>query len=438
MAALLLPRCVVVVSPLIALMRDQVRRANELGIRAAALQGALAGEERREIEARACGGDLDLLYLAPERMASPRFVRFMEDLRPSALVVDEAHCISGWGHDFRPDYRWAGRWRRPGMAVLGLTATATPTVQRDIEEQLGLQNPVRVVTSFDRPNLQWSVQGHVSAADRVRALVQLRAAVGGAVLVYAPTRGQVDRMRIALSERGVATQGYHAGLSPSLRTDVQRWFVDEARPTLVATNAFGMGIDRPDVRAVIHLHAPPTLEALYQEAGRAGRDGRPATASVWHLGRRPRTGMTDPIAPRQLRALHRALLRACRKSGAAWLPWEVAVGVATRRGLSASAVVRLRTLGAIRAVPVPAWLDPGLVPLSGGWREQRASEVALQAREGKRGIRRYLSGRRCRRDVILTYFGEPDVDRCVDGCDVCIAHGPKGRADTSVASTGRG
>ena len=423
MAALLLPRCVLVVSPLIALMRDQVRRARSLGLRAAALHSALTATEQTDVATQAFRAELDLLYLAPERMASPRFPAFLESVRPSAWVVDEAHCISGWGHDFRPDYRWAGRWRTHGVAALGLTATATPAVRADIEEQLGLQDPVRVVTSFDRPNLWWSVRRFRSRAGRLRALTELRRDVGGAVLVYAPTRNHVDRMRRALAERGILVRGYHAGLPSRSRASVEQWFTDERAPTLVATNAFGMGIDRPDVRAVIHIHAPPTLEALYQEAGRAGRDGEPARVAIWHVGRFRSRTPSDLTQPKRLRRLHAALVRQWLRAGRTPLAWDAAVAVAADQSLGPQAVVRLRSLGALRRVRSSSRSgssDERVVPLPGGWSGVRAQAVEDRLEAGRRALDRYLAGNECRRRTILKYFGEePSHDSSCHACDVC-------------------
>jgi ATP-dependent DNA helicase RecQ len=285
--ALLLPGLTLVVSPLIALMKDQVDELNRKGIRAAALHSLASPADRRAAIADAKSGALRLLYVAPERFASDSFLRDLADLRLSLFAVDEAHCVSEWGHDFRPDYRRlpeaAGRCRRadgaPGRPpIIAFTATATPEVREDIVTLLGLARPRVFVAGFDRPNIFFDVR-RVSGELEKRAL--LPELVGGRrALVYAATRKSTERAADALRAAGIGADAYHAGLNEVERTRVQNGFASGRIRVVCATNAFGMGIDRPDVEAVVHFEIPGSLEAYYQELGRGGRDGRPAQATL--------------------------------------------------------------------------------------------------------------------------------------------------------------
>ncbi|MBI3261610.1 MAG: ATP-dependent DNA helicase RecQ [Acidobacteria bacterium] len=285
--ALLLPGTTLVVSPLLSLMKDQVDELNRRGIRAAALHSMLSGDARREILSSARSGDVRLLYVAPERFASDHFVRTLRDLPVARFVVDEAHCVSAWGHDFRPDYRRlrqaAAECRRsdahPGRPpIAAFTATATPEVRDDIVDLLGLAEPQVIVAGFDRPNIELRVRpvtGELEKRQLVTELVGHKRA-----LVYAATRRNAESAAEALQTAGHQAAAYHAGLGDADRTRVQDHFASGALLVVCATNAFGMGIDRPDVEAVVHIDIPGSLEAYYQEIGRAGRDARPAIATL--------------------------------------------------------------------------------------------------------------------------------------------------------------
>jgi ATP-dependent DNA helicase RecQ len=285
--AVILPGLTLVVSPLIALMKDQVDELNRKGIRAAALHSLACPADRRAAIADARSGALRLLYVAPERFASQSFLRDLEDLRLARFAVDEAHCVSEWGHDFRPDYRRlteaAGKCRRadgaPGRPpIIAFTATATPEVREDIVTLLALERPEVFVAGFDRPNLFFDVR-RVSGELEKRAL--LPELVGGRrALIYAATRKSTERAADALRAAGTDAEAYHAGLDETERSRVQNGFAAGRIPVVCATNAFGMGIDRPDVEAVVHFEIPGSLEAYYQEIGRGGRDGRAAVATL--------------------------------------------------------------------------------------------------------------------------------------------------------------
>ena len=268
-----------VVSPLVSLMADQVRAVQEAGIRGAYLNSTLAPGQQAEVLRRAAEGAYDLMYVAPERLADPRFAEFARTARLALIAVDEAHCVSQWGQDFRPSYLSIGQFIaelpvRPPVAAL--TATATDLVRRDIVRLLGLRDAACTVTGFDRPNLRFAVERREPKQKlaRLDAFIDERRAESG--IVYCAKRATVEEVCDHLRERGVAATRYHAGLSAEERERNQRAFVNDTAPVMVATNAFGMGIDKSNVSYVVHYTMPGSVEAYYQEAGRAGRDGSPA------------------------------------------------------------------------------------------------------------------------------------------------------------------
>ena len=274
-----------VVSPLISLMKDQVDALERRGLPAAFINSTLSSGEVANRLARAQNGELKLLYLAPERMEAARTVDKLLAIGIALLAVDEAHCISEWGHDFRPSYRRIGaiRERLLRPQTVALTATATPQVREDIIRQLALKNAVVVVGGFDRINLTYHVVATPTQLEKDRASVQWLRGASGPAIVYAPTRKAVERIAAVLVRNKVKAVGYHAGLDEDLRRRTQDAFMKESARVIVATSAFGMGIDKPDVRLVVHHAMPGTLESYYQEAGRAGRDGQPSTCVLLHM-----------------------------------------------------------------------------------------------------------------------------------------------------------
>lgn len=315
--ALALGGLTIVVSPLISLMSDQVMALRELGVAAACLNSSLDAHERSQTLTEMSRGLLNLVYVAPERLADPAFLDVVQSHGLSLLAVDEAHCISQWGNDFRPSYQRICDFidalpTRP--PVMALTATATRQVREDIESTLGLRDPLRVVASFDRPNLSFAVERPCGKRAKDKALLEfVRAHEQSSGIVYCMSRRAVEDVCGMLCEQGVAATRYHAGLSPEERDRNQADFIYDRSPVMVATNAFGMGIDKSNVSYVVHYNLPLSLENYYQEAGRAGRDGTKAECLLLYTARDVHTAefllshteRTD-LTPEQLQAMHEA------------------------------------------------------------------------------------------------------------------------------------
>jgi len=276
--ALLREGLAVVVSPLIALMEDQVATLDELGVAAVALNSTLSPDEQREIAERIRQGRIKLLYLAPERLVQPRMLAFLQHLDIALFAIDEAHCVSQWGHDFRPEYLQLGQLAElfPRVPRIALTATADKRTREEIVQRLHLENAERFLSSFDRPNIFYRIVAKDQPRKQLLGFLAERR--GDAGIVYCMSRKKVEELAAFLSEQGFPALPYHAGLSNELRAYHQKRFLNEEGLIMVATIAFGMGIDKPNVRFVAHLDLPKSLEAYYQETGRAGRDGLPADA----------------------------------------------------------------------------------------------------------------------------------------------------------------
>ena len=288
----------VVISPLIALMHDQVGALHEAGVSAAFLNSTLSGEEAQGIERRLLRGDMTLLYAAPERVTTPRFLAQMDSLQERGLLslfaIDEAHCVSQWGHDFRPEYRALTvlHERYASVPRIALTATADTLTRADIVERLQLQDARQFVSSFDRPNIRYTIVEKREATQQLLRFIS-REHMGDAGIVYCQSRKRVEEIANLLCDEGIAALPYHAGLDSKVRQANQDQFLRSEGIVMVATIAFGMGIDKPDVRFVAHLDMPKNIEGYYQETGRAGRDGEPADAWMCY-------GLQDVVNQRRM------------------------------------------------------------------------------------------------------------------------------------------
>ena len=284
----------IVLSPLVALMHDQVAALQLVGVRAAALNSTMSSEDRQAVERAYVQGELDMLYLAPERLSAPGTAQLLRRGRIALFAIDEAHCVSQWGHDFRPDYLRLGalaeEW--PDVPRIALTATATPETHREITERLHLGRAMHFVSSFDRPNIRYRIEAKGQVRQQLTSFVKDQHA-GEAGIVYALSRRKVEQTAGWLRDAGVDAVAYHAGLPAAERLAAQTRFLREDGVVVVATIAFGMGIDKPDVRFVAHIDLPKSVEGYYQETGRAGRDGDAAEAWMAY-------GLADVVQQRQL------------------------------------------------------------------------------------------------------------------------------------------
>jgi ATP-dependent DNA helicase RecQ len=435
-----LMRCDVtlVVSPLVSLMQDQVEAVARVAPGRVALINSQqdAAANRRALEA-AVSGHLRLLYVAPERFSSPGFAEKLRAADVGLFVVDEAHCVSQWGHDFRPDYfrladaaRWLG-----AKAIVASTATATPQVAQDIVDRLGLREPVRVSTGFDRPNLTFGVVPCKTKEAVHRGIAAaLEDPASRPAIVYAGTRAECDRLSDRLSRAlDVPVIAYHAGLPRDVRTAAQRRFMSGEVEVVVATNAFGMGVDKADVRTVCHESVPGSLEAWYQEAGRAGRDGAPARALLFASGRDKglhvffieRSTVNDGLIELVAR---RIIGRASEgRYGIAFNELTSLVGEQDADDAVRAIIGHLARAGLLQPSPSPPDMLYGRVV--GEWDARARSLARVSAQEGTkarwrqyRAVWAWVEGNGCRRSGVLRHFGDEAAPAPMDGvpcCDVC-------------------
>jgi ATP-dependent DNA helicase RecQ len=389
----------IVVSPLISLMQDQVAAARARGLPAAAVNSSFSASAQQCILDQVARREVRLLYTSPERLGRLAGELADRGVRASLLAIDEAHCISEWGSDFRPAYRTLRRLRTAlgWPQAVALTGSATPVVRRDIVRVLGLggsHGSRLVLGSFDRRNLWFGVARVATEADRLRALVAALRMYQAVAIVYAPTRNLVEELARVLGEAGFRAAPYHAGLDPEVRRERLQQFLGGELAVVVATCAFGMGIDKPDVRLVVHWTLPPTPEAYYQEAGRAGRDGRFARCLLLF-----RDG--DATLPR-------------RQLEVTFPDEAIAEGV--WRGNLNPSRIPANVRASIERLGAELRPERGRVDWSGVRRRRREAEGRITVME------RYARERGCRRRALLRYFGER-ISRCA-GCDVCGRKGP--------------
>ncbi|MGI8903359.1 MAG: RecQ family ATP-dependent DNA helicase, partial [Solirubrobacteraceae bacterium] len=440
-----------VVSPLVSLMHDQVQALSRIAPGKVELVNAQRGHKANvEAITRAARGEVKLLYVAPERFAAPGFAAAVARARLGLFVVDEAHCVSQWGHDFRPDYfSLADAARALGArATIALTATATPRVADDIARRLALRDPVRVTTGFDRPNLSFAVVPCANASDKQRRIAVALGEPGALpAIVYAGTRRASEELAGALAAAlGEEVPVYHAGLDRAARAGAQERFMSGEVRLIVATNAFGMGIDKADVRTVCHATVPGSLEAYYQEAGRGGRDGRPARCLLFaqqrdkglHVFFIERARVDDGA----LRQVAQRLRGASRTVGSppgkpAADRYDVAIaelaGLAGERGQEdgvRAIIGHLSRAGLLS--PEPCAPDRAVGRLTGTWDGRALALCRESAREAERvrwnqyrAVWQYVERRQCRRTALLRHFGDsseptPSV-ACCDVCDDSVA-----------------
>lgn len=446
--AMHLPGITLVISPLIALMKDQVDSLARRNISATFINSSLANNEQNQRLIGVSAGQYRLLYIAPERLRSDQFMSALQNQQVSLLAVDEAHCISEWGHDFRPDYLHLAQFRTAlgNPLIVALTATATPQVQNDIIRLLGLTEAQRIVTGFNRPNLKFVVQTITSLPDKLKTLQQLLCGDNGSpAIIYTGTRRDAEEVaEFTSTVIGIKTRHYHAGLTVEERTYIQNIFMAGDLPLVASTNAFGMGIDRPDVRQVIHYSLPGSIEAYYQEAGRAGRDGLPANAVLlyssedralqeWFIA-------NSVVTVEDLRVLFDSIEHAIQWQNTTTIDdISVLTGlpeIKVRVGLSelerAGLIEHLGDQGLRMRLRLNDWKTSDVIAMT--------DKLKLHQEHRKKQLSSmisYAETNACRRLVLLKYFGDPgsiEAEDCCDNCSVKVSTPATSNNDVSTLS----
>lgn len=420
LAGLSLPGLTLVISPLIALQLDQLNGLEESGVEAAALNSSLSSSERQDLLAKIAQGELTFLFLAPEQFANDEVSAALSRADVSLFVVDEAHCVSQWGHDLRPDYLRLGAARRHAGSppLLALTATASPPVREEIVQVLDMDTPKLVAGGFDRPNLKLSVETFLGGAGKEEQLLEALKNAPKPGIVYAATRKTTQKIAAALGKTGITAAAYHAGLPKAEREEVQSKFLDDELEVVAATVAFGMGIDKANVRFVYHSEPADSLDSYYQEIGRAGRDGKPADVKLFYdpkdIGLRRFMNAATKLSAQQLEDVLEAV-----QAGVTDVS-ELQHCLELSDSKIASALHSLETLNALE-------LDPSGETLKLVDQDSNTAQLAAEKHQARREFIRsrldmmkgYADTRNCRRTYLLGYFGETLAKPC-GNCDQCL------------------
>lgn len=439
MAAFILPGATVVVSPLIALQRDQVQFLTQQDVgEAAVLNSTLSSAERQETLATLAAGELEFLFLAPEQFNNTETLEQLQAAKPSLFVIDEAHCVSAWGHDFRPDYlRLSAIIESLGHPrILALTATASPPVRLDIVERLGMQDAAIIVQGFDRPNIYLSAERFEDNTEKDKALIDRAIHAEKPAIIYTATRKRTEELAEALKEQGIEATHYHAGMKQCDRTATETAFMQDEIAVMVATIAFGMGVDKPNIRSVFHADISDSVDSYYQEIGRAGRDGEPAKATLFYnpsdlnLRRFMNSrGQLDAEALEQVAQVLQDQLDPIS-------PQEIQDQVDLSKTKVKKALNQLAEVDAVEQLA-----GGEVMPTEAIGDTEAAVAAALEVQERQQQfeksrlemIRGYAEARDCRRKYLLNYFGEAFEAPC-DNCDLCKAAANREEPETKSNS----
>ncbi|HEY9878587.1 MAG TPA: RecQ family ATP-dependent DNA helicase [Leptolyngbyaceae cyanobacterium] len=444
MAAFIMPGATVVVSPLIALQRDQVQSLTQQDVgEAAVLNSTLSAAERQETFEALASGDLEFLFLAPEQFNNPETLEQLQAAKPSLFVIDEAHCVSAWGHDFRPDYlRLNAIIESLGHPrILALTATAAPPVRKDIVERLGMRDAVVIAQGFNRPNIYLSAERFEDTAEKDKALIERVIQAEKPAIVYAATRKRTEELAEALKEQGIEASHYHAGMKQCDRTATETAFMKDEIAVMVATIAFGMGIDKPNIRSVFHADISDSVDSYYQEIGRAGRDGEPAKAILFYnpsdLNLRRFMNSRGQLPAEAIEQVAQVL----QDQSEPISPQEIQEQVDLSKTKVKKALNQLAEVEAVEqlaggeVVPTENIADTEATVAAALETQERQQQFEKSRLEMMRG---YAEARDCRRKYLLNYFGEAFEAPC-DSCDLCKAAAnreePEAKSNGSTART---